>query len=72
MDFTECVVPYPISDENPDESEFVAVITLSSNKHRHTQYVDEQRIKSYEFKIRADSFVYFEPLYNYFKQPSGK
>jgi len=62
-------LPYTIPDTFPDESDFVAIITLSSNKLWRCA---DRNDKFYEFKIRADGSIYFEPSYYYVKQPRDK
>jgi len=74
MTFTNLVkkrrgLPYNPGKELPDESEYVAVITLSNvNCWDGTQYT----VKPYEFKIREDGAIYYKIGAEYYKQPISK
>jgi len=63
-------LPYNPGKELPDESEFVAVITLSHVFDGHGPY--HHNVKPYEFKIREDGAIYYKIGAEYYKQPIAK
>jgi hypothetical protein len=75
MTFTNLVkkhrgLPYNPGKELPDESEYVAVITLSHVFNGYGPY--HHNVKPYEFKIREDGAIYYKIGAEYYKQPIAK